>query len=345
MSSILQDSISSLLDGQSLTEAQMTECMNAIMDVIIPEDDIAQFLVALSDKGESVDEITGAARVMRDKARRIKSPIDALDCCGTGGDASGTYNISTAVAIVTASCGVPVAKHGNRAASSKSGAADVLEALGVNLDATDDLLVRALNDLHFAFLMAPHHHASMRHVSAVRKKLGRRTIFNILGPLVNPAGAQYQLLGVFDQKWIVPMAETLKRLGTKRAWVVHGHSGLDEISLTGSTQCAEVSDKKEIREFTLTPDDFDLPSCTIEDLRGGDAQENAIALRAILEGKKGAYREMVLANTAAALVIYGAAPDLIAGVKMAANAIDQGLAYKTLNDYIVLTQNSSGVIA
>ncbi len=339
MTTIIQDSTARLKDGQSLTEANMAECMNGIMEGLVSETDLAEFLIALADKGENVNEITGAAKVMREKASRIKAPFGALDCCGTGGDQAGTYNISTAVAVVAASCGIPVAKHGNRASSSKSGAADVLEAIGVNLNVPDQALQQALQDLRFAFLMAPHHHKSMRHVAAVRKSLGRRTIFNLLGPLANPAGTRLQLLGVFDEKWVVPMAETLKRLGTKRAWVVHGHSGLDEISLTGPTICAEVTDETNLREFTLTPEDFDLPQYHIEDIRGGEAPENAVALRSVLQGKKGAYRDTVLANTAAALVIHGSVPDLKTGVKKAASSIDDGFAWQTMSDYIAFTRS------
>ncbi len=328
----------------SLSEEQMIEAMRLIMDGQAQDDELEKFLVELAERGESVSEITGAARVLREKALSLSAPEAALDCCGTGGDASGTYNISTTVAIVAASCGVPVAKHGNRAASSKSGAADVLEALGVNLDVSQEKLEEALKLFNFAFLMAPRHHAAMKHVSAVRKKLGRRTIFNLLGPLANPADTKLQLLGVYDKKWLRPMAEVLQRLGSKRAWIVHGSfgdsGGIDEISLTGPTYVV-MMDQGEISEATLTPADFGLDICRPEDLKGGDAKENAAALKALLNGKTGAYRDIVLANAAVVLVIHGSAPDLKEGVKIAAQAIDSGAAAKVLQNYIEFTKGDS----
>ncbi|MGB0720151.1 MAG: anthranilate phosphoribosyltransferase, partial [Bdellovibrionales bacterium] len=289
-----------------LSESAMIAAMTAIMSGECADDDIAAFLTTLADRGETAEEITGAARVLRQKASSITAPYGALDCCGTGGDASGTYNISTAVAIVAASCGVPVAKHGNRAASSKSGAADVLEVLGVNLDLPKDKLEEALKLYNFCFLMAPHHHAAMRHVAAVRKSLGRRTIFNLLGPLANPAGTKLQLLGVYDEKWLEPMAKALQNLGTKRAWVVYGSDGLDEITITGPTKAAILQDG-EITLKTLTPEHFGLQAVDLAKLKGGSAEDNANALRALLEGQKCAYRDIVLANTAGVLMIHGSA--------------------------------------
>lgn len=315
-----------------MTEEEMIAEMQRIMSGASSEEEIEMLLVTLADRGESVEEITGAARVMREKASKISAPEDAVDCCGTGGDQSGTYNISTAVAIVAASCGVPIAKHGNRASSSKSGAADVLEALGVNLDAPQELLEGALKQFNFAFLMAPKHHQAMKYVVPVRKRLGRRTIFNLLGPLANPAGTQYQLLGVFDRKWVVPMAETLAKLGTKRAWVVHGSDGLDEITTTGPTYIAEL-ESGNVTEKTLTPDDFGLPASDPKDLLGGEAKENAAALQALLEGQSSAYRDIVLANTAAVLMIHGDSDNLKDAVQIAAKSIDGGLALQTLRNY------------
>ncbi|GJL84836.1 MAG: anthranilate phosphoribosyltransferase [Micavibrio sp.] len=321
----------------SLSEAEIIETMRAIMNGEMAEDDMAAFLVELAERGETTEEITGAAKVMREKALSIKAPDDAVDCCGTGGDHSGTYNISTAVALVSAACGVPVAKHGNRAASSKSGAADVLEALGINLDVPVEKLEEALTKFNFAFLMAPKHHSAMKLVVPVRKKLGRRTIFNLLGPLANPAGTKFQLIGVFDSKWLVPMAQTLSKLGTKRAWVVHGSDGLDEITTTGPTKIA-VLENGEVSEKEITPDDFGLPIAKPEDLKGGDAQENAMALKSLLEGEQSAYRDIVLANTAAVLVIHGSATDLKDGVAKAAQAIDSELALHLLYGYVAFTQ-------
>ncbi|MCB9983050.1 MAG: anthranilate phosphoribosyltransferase [Rhodospirillales bacterium] len=330
-----------LPDGKTpLSEDRMIEAMNQIMNGAVSDEDLAAFLVNMADRGETVEELTGAARVMREKATHIKAPYGAVDCCGTGGDASGTYNISSAVALVAASCGVTVAKHGNRAASSKSGAADVLEVLGVNLNISQDRLEEALQTIHFGFLMAPNHHKTMKHVMPVRKALGRRTIFNLLGPLANPAGTRRQLLGVFDKKWVRPMAETLKALGTKSAWVVHGEDGLDEITTTAPTFVAKLDSEGIITETTLTPEDFGLERVESEKLLGGSAEDNAKALRAVLEGQKCAYRNIVLANTAAVLIIAGKATALDKAMQKAANAIDTGLALQTLKDYIAFSRGS-----
>ena len=323
-----------------LSEDDMIEAMNAIMDGEVSDETLATFLTNMNDRGETVEEITGAARVMRQKASGIQAPYGAVDCCGTGGDKSGTYNVSTAVAIVAAACGVPVAKHGNRAASSKSGAADVLEVMGVNLNAPKERLEEALKILHFAFLMAPNHHQAMKHVVPVRKKLGRRTIFNLLGPLANPAGTRHQLIGVFDKKWIIPMTETLRNLGTKTAWVVHGSDGLDEITVTGPTYTAQLDAEGNIVEKTLTPEHFGLQTHDLEKLKGGDAEENAKGLRAVLEGQKCAYRDIVLANAAAVLCIHGSAESLTEGTEKAAHAIDEGLAFQTLKDYITFSREA-----
>ncbi len=325
-------------NGDSLSESQMIEAMTRIMNGTVSDAEIAAFLLGLAQRGETVEELTGAAKVMRENATTIKAPYGAVDCCGTGGDKSGTYNISTAVAIVAASCGVPVAKHGNRASSSKSGAADVLEAMGVNLSMPKAAQEEALKSLHFAFLMAPNHHTAMKHVMPVRKQLGTRTIFNLIGPLANPAGTRKQLLGVFDKQWVRPMAETLKNLGAQSAWVVHGSDGLDEITTTGSTNIATLDKEGRIEEKEITPEDFGLKTNTPEELLGGDCEENAAALRAVLEGRKCAYRNIVLANTAAVLCIHGSAENLKEGVQKAAEAIDSGHAMNTLTDYITLSR-------
>ncbi|MGH1398327.1 MAG: anthranilate phosphoribosyltransferase [Alphaproteobacteria bacterium] len=322
-----------------ITESEMRTAMTTIMNGEAADTQIAPFLTAMNDRGESVEEITGAAKAMREKVIPINAPYGAVDCCGTGGDASGTYNISTAVALIAASCGVPIAKHGNRAASSKSGAADVLEALGVNLDLPPDRLEEALKLYNFAFLMAPNHHPSMKHVAPVRKQLGRRTIFNLLGPLANPAGTRLQLIGVYDEKWLIPMAETLQKLGTKRAWVVHGTDGLDEITTTAETKIA-ILDEGQITTKTLSPDDFGLPTAAPESLKGGDADENATALRALLEGRQCSYRDIALANAAAVLLIAGKAETLKEGVALAAAEIDSGHTYQTLKDYIQFTREA-----
>lgn len=322
-----------------LTEQEMIQAMQIIMSGEASSVQLASFLSCLSMRGETVEEITGAAKVMRDRASAISAPDGAIDCCGTGGDASGTYNISTAVALVSAGCGVPVAKHGNRAASSKSGAADVLESLGINLDLNQDQLEKALNQFNFCFLMAPHHHTAMKHVVPVRKELGFRTIFNVLGPLANPAGTQFQLIGVFDKKLLRPMAEVLKNLGTKRAWVVHGTDGLDEITTTAPTDIA-ILDNGRITEKTITPDDFGLPTAKQEDLKGGDATVNAQAIQELFDGKPSAYRDIVLANTAAVLIIAGKADDMKKSVSIAADAIDSGKAKNVLTDYTTFSQGA-----
>lgn len=316
-----------------LSEEEMSAAMRLMMEGQASPGQIGAFLMGLSQRGESVDEIVGAAKVLREKASTIKAPYMAIDCCGTGGDQIGTYNISTAVALVAASCGVPVAKHGNRASSSKSGAADVLESLGVNLNLGPEALEEALEQLNFAFLMAPHHHSAMKHVAPVRKELGIRTIFNILGPLANPAGTRLQLIGVFDESLLVPMAESLRRLGSKKAWIVHGTDGLDEITITGPTKVT-ILDDGQITTQEITPADFNLKISPIEAIKGGDAAENATALRDILQGKKNAYRDIVIANTSAVLALHGKAESLRQGADMAAESLDSGHAYQTLTDYI-----------
>ncbi len=331
------ESLRKIEDGGFLSEEEMIVCMSEIMDGKWNDKEIANFLTGLSARGETVEEITGAARVMREKALPINAPDGAVDCCGTGGDKSGTYNISTAVAIVAAACGVPVAKHGNRSASSKSGAADVLESLGINLDVPQDKLEGALQKFNFAFLMAPNHHKAMKYVMPVRKALGVRTIFNILGPLANPAKTKFQLLGVYDRALVVPMANVLKNLGTQAAWVVHGSDGLDEITMTGETYVAKLKDGQ-ITEKVMSPEDFGLARSNPEDLLGGLPAENAKALREILSGVKNAYRDIVVANTAAVLVISGRKTNLNDAVDCAAQAIDSGDAMNLLNDYAAYTQ-------
>ena len=335
-----ENHLQKLSQGSVLTQEDMMDAMRFIMDGRASEPQLKQFLTDLANRGETPGEIAGAAKVLREKAAAISAPDGAIDCCGTGGDASGTYNISTAVALVVAACGVPVAKHGNRASSSKSGTADVLEALGVNLDLPPKKLEEALQRFNYCFLMAPHHHQAMVHVTDIRKKLGFRTIFNLLGPLANPAGTRVQLLGVFDQKWVRPMAEVLKNLGSKSAWVVHGADGLDEITTTAETYVA-ILDNGEIIEKTLTPEDFGLPRANPDELKGGDADLNAKALSALLNGKKSAYRDIVLANAAAALVSHGTAKDLKHGVELAAKAIDNGKAKDLLQDYIAFSNEAA----
>ncbi len=334
----LDQILNNLRQGTVLTAEKMQSVMQEIMQGNANDTQIETFLTTLEKRGESVSEITGAATVMRDMAATIYAPDDALDCCGTGGDASGTFNISTAVAILSAACGVPVAKHGNRAASSKSGAADVLEALGVNLNLSHAQLENALQQFNFCFLMAPHHHKAMKHVMPVRKKIGTRTIFNLLGPLANPAGTKFQLIGVFAPEWVRPIADVLNNLGTTRAWVVHGRDGLDEITTTAETDIA-ILDNGKIIEKTISPSDFGLARANPNDLKGGNTEENANALRGVLNGHKNAYRDIVLANTSAVLNIHGKVNDLTKGVGLAAATIDNGKALDTLENYIKHTQS------
>lgn len=330
--------INQLENHANLSEEEMAIAMTTIMEGNTTTEEIKTFLTLLSGKGETINEITAAARIMRSKAIGLEAPYGAVDCCGTGGDAKGTYNISTAVAIVSAACGVPMVKHGNRAASSKSGAADVLEVMGVNLNADPRVIAYALKHLNFAFFMAPNFHPAMKHVVTARKEIKGRTIFNILGPLANPAKARYQLVGVYSQDLILPFAETLKRLGAKRARIVHGADGLDEISISGLTYSAVLDAEGNIHEEELSPQDFDLPTHPIEAIIGGNAEDNAKALRALLEGRKDAYRDIVLANSAAVLQLHNPELSLPAGVKKAMQAIDSGDAMELLKDYIKITR-------
>jgi anthranilate phosphoribosyltransferase len=288
-------------------------------------------------RGETVDEIAGAAKVMRAKALSVKAPKGAIDTCGTGGDARGTYNISTGAAIVVAACGVPVAKHGNRALSSKSGSADVLAALGVNIDADMSLVEKSLNEVGIGFLMAPRHHAAMRHVGPTRVELGTRTIFNLLGPLSNPAGTTRQLIGVFQRQWTEPMAKVLAQLGSERAWVVHGSDGLDEITTTGTSYVSELKDGK-VTSFEVTPEDAGIARADPAQLKGGDPATNAAAIADMLGGTEGPYRDIVLLNAGAALVVAGKADDLKSGAALAANAIASGKARDTLERMIAITK-------
>lgn len=328
--------IAKVADGHTLTESEASEAFDIMMSGDATPAQVGGFLMALRVRGETVDELTGACRAMRDKVLAVKAPSGAIDTCGTGGDSAGTYNISTAAAIVLAAAGVPVAKHGNRAVSSKSGSADVLAELGINLDAPQAVLERCLEEVNIAFLLAPRHHGAMRHVAPSRSELGTRTLFNLLGPLANPANARRQVIGVFARKWIAPMAEVLGRTGSERVWVVHGSDGLDEITTTGTTYVAEF-DGKAVHTFEITPEDAGLPRARLEDLKGGDAAENAQAIRDLLAGKTGPYRDIVLLNAAAALVVTDRAKTLKDGVAQAAALIDSGRAAETLTRWIALS--------
>lgn len=324
-----------------LSEDQAHKAFNIIMSGGATTAQIAGFLMALRTRGETVEEITGAVKAMREKMLSIPAPKGAIDIVGTGGDGIGTYNISTGAAIVTASCGVPVAKHGNRALSSKSGTADALSAIGVNIDCSMSLAKRALNEANICFLMAPRHHSAMKHVMPARIEMGVRTIFNILGPLSNPANVKRQMTGAFAKEWIVPMAKTLGNLGSEMAWVVHGSDGLDEITTTGKTFVAQLKDG-EVTEFEISPSDAGIAEAKLEDLKGGDVQHNAKALMALLEGEKGPYRDIVVFNAAASLLVAGKVENLKDGAAMAINAIDEKKSLDTLEALINITNEPVG---
>ena len=337
MSDAFATILARLADGARLTAAEAEAAVGPMMDGQVGDAAIGAFLMALRQRGETVDEILGAARALRSRVTQVTAPEDAIDTCGTGGDGAHTFNISTAAAFIVAGAGVPVAKHGNRAQSSKCGSADVLEALGLRIDLAPEAVSQCIRDVGLGFMMAPLHHPAMRHVASARKALGFRTLFNLVGPLANPAGTRRQLIGVFDRRWLVPMAETLQRLGTTRAWIVHGRDGLDEITTTGPTDIA-VLDQGRIGEFEIEPAAFGLARATLADLRGGDARQNADALTAVLEGAPGAYRDIVLLNAAAALVIAGRATTLDKGLEVAQTSISSGRARDTLRRLAVLTQ-------
>ncbi|NNE82969.1 MAG: anthranilate phosphoribosyltransferase [Alphaproteobacteria bacterium] len=332
----LKELIGLVADGQSLDQGQAEAAFDIIMSGDATPAQIGAFLMALRVRGETVDEITGAARIMRAKATAVEAPADAIDIVGTGGDAKGTLNVSTGASFVVAACGVPVAKHGNRALSSKTGAADVLTALGVNIDADFSLVREAIWENNLGFLMAPRHHSAMRNVGGVRVELATRTIFNILGPLSNPAQVSCQMVGVFAQKWVEPLAHVFANLGLERAWVVHGADGLDELTTTGVTHVAELNDGV-VRTFDVTPEDAGLVRASLDDIRGGDSEHNAAAMRDMLAGAPGAFRDIVVLNSAAALIVAGKADDLATGAEMAAKAIDSGAAMATLERLIEIT--------
>jgi anthranilate phosphoribosyltransferase len=328
--------IARVADGHALGVDEARAGFEALMSGNATPAQMGGFLMALRVRGETIDEITGAAGVMRAKAAKISAPDDAIDIVGTGGDAIGTWNVSTATSIVVAACGVPVAKHGNRALSSRSGAADVLTALGVNTDAEFAAIERAIREARIGFMMAPRHHAAMRNVAGPRVELGTRTIFNLLGPLSNPALVRRQLVGVFAERWIEPLAVTLGNLGSTRAWVVHGSDGMDEITTTGPTAIAELRGGT-VRRFSIAPEDAGLPRADIADLKGGTPAENGAAIMALLGGKPGAFRDIVLLNAAAALIVAEKVQTLAEGAQLAMQAIDSGAAMATLSQLIAIT--------
>ncbi len=329
MSNDLKPALARLAAGETLTEAEAEAAFGIIMAGEATPAQIGGLLMAMRVRGESVAEISGAVRAMRARMVAIEAPDGAIDVCGTGGDNAGTLNVSTAVTFVLAGAGVPVAKHGNRAISSRTGGADVLAALGVNTDAPMQRLAAILRAAQCVFLFAPRHHAAMRHAAGPRGELGTRTIFNLLGPLANPARVKRQLTGVFSPDWARPMAESLARLGTEKAWLVHGQ-GLDELSLVGENQVVALEDGS-IRVFTLTPEDAGLARAPISAIAGGDAATNAAALEALLQGAPGPYRDTVRLNAAAALIVAGRTSDLREGVAIATKVLDTGAAHAALD--------------
>lgn len=329
--------------GSPLSRGEAAEAFDLIMESAASEVQVAAFLTALHMRGETVDEIAAAASSLRARALTVDAPADAIDTCGTGGDGLGTLNISTAAALVTAACGVKIAKHGNRAQSSKSGSADVLAALGVKIDLTPRQVSRCIDEAGLGFLFAPAHHSAMKHVGPVRQQLGFRTVFNLLGPLCNPARVKRQLVGVFADKWIEPLARVLQTLGTERAWVVHGSDGLDELTVTGPSRVAELS-HGEVKVFTVTPGDAGLATHKLDALFGGDAATNAAAIERLLNGEAGAYRDIVCLNAAGSLIVAGKVSSLREGVQMAQNAIDEGRARATLAKLVAASNEASATV-
>ena len=347
---MIKNAISKVVLQQDLVEAEMIEVMNQIMGGEATQAQVGAFITALRMKGETIEEITGAARVMRDHATpiRVGKALDIdreeinldretiLDTCGTGGSGTKSFNISTTVAFVVSACGVKVAKHGNRSISSACGSADVLESLGVNLNVTPEQVESCINEVGVGFLFAPALHGAMKHAIGPRREIGIRTIFNILGPLTNPAGADRQVLGVYDEKLVEVLAKVLVKLGCQRGFVVHGKDGMDEITLTGPTRVAEINEGQ-VTLSTIEPEDFGLRRCLLSDLQGGDAEENAAIVRNVLAGSEGPKRDVVLLNAAYALVAAGITESVDAGLQKARNMIDDGLAKAKLEGLVNLT--------
>ena len=334
---MIREAIDALVSGRSLDFEEASSVMNEIMEGEATPGQLGAFLTALRLKGETVPEIAGMASVMREKALRVEVEGPLVDSVGTGGDGKNTFNISTACAFVAAAAGLTVAKHGNRAASSACGAADVLEALGVKLELTPDSVARCLKELGIGFMFAPAFHPAMRHAGPVRREIGIRTVFNILGPLTNPAGAQSQLLGVGIPEIGETMAQVMNTLGARHVLVVHGHGGLDELSLSGENSVWELQGGV-VRRWTLTPDDAGLPACSVGDIAGGDKDANADTMRRLLNGEKGPIRDTVLLNSAGVLLAGDKVDNLPQGVAAAAAAIDRGEALQKLEGLAALSQ-------
>ena len=338
MSDTFRGLIGKVATGAALSRDEAARAFDQMMSGEATPSQMGALLMALRVRGETVDEITGAVTTMRAKMLRVTAPPDAIDVVGTGGDASGSFNISTCAALIVAGAGVPVAKHGNRALSSRSGAADVLTALGVNIDLAPDKIAHCISEAGIGFMFAPAHHPAMKNVGSTRVELGTRTIFNLLGPLSNPAGVRRQMVGVFSRQWTEPLAQVLKNLGCDRAWVVHGSDGLDEITTCGPTSVTALEDGK-IRSFEIAPEDVGLARAKVEQLRGGDAAANAQAVEDVLEGKPSPFRDVALFNAAAALVVAGKAADLKQGLQIATKSLDSGEAEGRLDRLIVVSND------
>ncbi len=328
--------IGKVATGAALSREESSGAFDRMMSGEATPSQMGALLMGLRVRGETVDEITGAVAAMRAKMLRVDAPANAMDVVGTGGDASGSYNISTCAAFIVAGAGIPVAKHGNRALSSKSGAADVLSSLGVRIDLTPEQVGRCINEAGIGFMFAPAHHPAMKNVGPTRVELGTRTIFNLLGPLSNPAGVKRQLVGVFSRQWIEPLAQVLKNLGSDSVWVVHGSDGLDEITTSGATYVAALENGK-IRTFEITPEDIGLKTVKPETLRGADADSNAAALKSVLDNKESAYRDVATMNAAAALVVAQVAKDLKDGAALARKALESGAARQRLDRLIAIS--------
>jgi anthranilate phosphoribosyltransferase len=329
----LKPIIAKVATGATLSREEAASAFDRMMSGEATPSQLGGLLMALRVRGETIDEITGAVSAMRAKMLKVKAPADAIDVVGTGGDGSGSVNVSTCAAFIVAGAGVPVAKHGNRALSSRSGAADVLAALGVKIDLSPEQVGRCVTEAGIGFMFAPAHHPAMKNVNPTRVELATRTIFNLLGPLSNPAGVTRQMVGVFSKQWVQPLAQVLKNLGSESVWVVHGSDGLDEITLTGPTFVAALENGA-IRSFEVSPEDVGLKRVPGEALKGGDGTANALALRNVLAGKPGAYRDVALLNAAAALVVAGRATDLKEGLVLGIQSIDSGAAAERLKRLI-----------
>src|SRR5271167_4611687 len=330
--------IAQVATGAALSREAAFEAFESMMSGEVTPSQIGGLLMALRVRGETIEEITGAVTAMRGKMLGVVAPADAVDVVGTGGDASGSFNISTCAAFIVAGAGVPVAKHGNRALSSRSGAADVLMALGVKIDIGPEAISACIRQAGIGFMFAPAHHPAMKHVGPTRVELGTRTIFNLLGPLSNPAGVRRQMVGVFSRQWTEPLAQVLKNLGTEQAWVVHGSDGLDEVTTSGPTTVSAL-EAGTVRTFEISPEDVGLPRVKPEALRGGDAATNATAVQEVLEGKKSPFRDVALFNAAAALMVAGKAKNLKSGLQLAAHSVDSGEAEGRLDRLIVVSND------